>query len=90
MLHYRYYSELNVKQQNLVLLFYFVNITVTEIDLDNAKTLGRNTDYGFNCMTSSHIIIMSSSHILLPIFSDYAVNDHNSYHTNMTCGNRYW
>ena len=31
-----YYGELNVKQRNLVWLFYFANITVTEIDLDNA------------------------------------------------------
>ena len=31
-----YYGELNVKQGNFVWLFYFANITVTEIDLDNA------------------------------------------------------
>ena len=30
-----YYGELNVKQRNFVWIFYFANITVTEIDLDN-------------------------------------------------------
>ena len=31
-----FYGELNVKQRNFVSLFYFANISVTEIDLDNA------------------------------------------------------
>ena len=41
-----YYGELNVKQQNFVWLFYFANITVTEIDLDNAIW---NIDFKIRC-----------------------------------------
>ena len=41
-----YYGELNVKQQNFVCFFYFVNITVTEIDLDNAIW---NIDFKIRC-----------------------------------------
>ena len=41
-----YYGELNVKQRNFVWPFYFANITVTEIDLDNAI---RNIDFKIRC-----------------------------------------
>ena len=41
-----YYGELNVKQRNFVWLFYFANITVTEIDLDDAIW---NIDFKIRC-----------------------------------------
>ena len=45
-----YYGELNVKQRNFVWLFYFANITVTEIDLDNA--IG-NIDFKIRCSNTN-------------------------------------
>ena len=47
-----YYGELNVKQRNFVLLFYFVNITVTEIDLDDAIW---NIDFTIRCSNTRAI-----------------------------------
>ena len=41
-----YCGELNMKQRNFVWLFYFANITVTEIDLDNAIW---NIDFKIRC-----------------------------------------
>ena len=41
-----YYGEVNVKQRNFVWLFYFANITVTEIDLDYAIW---NIDFKIRC-----------------------------------------
>ena len=41
-----YYGELNVKQGNFLWLFYFANITVTEIDLDSAIW---NIDFKIRC-----------------------------------------
>ena len=52
-----YYGELNVKQRNFVWLFYFANITVTEIDLDNAIW---NIDFKIRCSTVAIAFFLST------------------------------